>query len=114
MEYVQHNLLDFCKTMGAMGEEAGKFFLHQIIDVLDYLHTEGIAHRDIKLENMLVDDELNLKLLDFGLASQRNIECLCDQVGTNEYMAPEIREGKVYRGTEVDLFSVGVIVYQLV
>ena len=61
-----------------MGEEAGKFFLHQLINVLEYIHNKGIAHRDIKLENILLDSELNLKLLDFGLASQKNFECLRD------------------------------------
>ena len=114
MEYVQHNLFDFCETMGAMGEEAGKFFIHQIINILEHLQKEGIAHRDFKLENILLDDQLNLKLLDFGLASQKNIECLCEKVGTIDCMAPEIHEGKVYHGTEVDLFSVGVIAYQIV
>ena len=54
-EYIQHNLFDFCKTMGGMGEEAGKFFLHQIINVAEYIHQKGIAHRDIKLENILLD-----------------------------------------------------------
>ena len=54
-EYVEHNLFDFCKTMGGMGEEAGKFFLHQIINVLEYIHNKEIAHRDIKLENILLD-----------------------------------------------------------
>ena len=73
MEYVQHSLFDFCKVMGGIGEEAGKVFLHQLLDVLEYVHGEGIAHRDLKLENMLIDNELNVKLLDFGLASQKNI-----------------------------------------
>ena len=77
-EYVENNLFDFCKTMGGMGEEAGKFFLHQMINVLEYIHDKGIAHRDIKLENILLDSQLNLKLLDFGLSSQKNIECLRD------------------------------------
>ena len=113
-EYIQHNLFDFCKTMGGMGEEAGKFFLHQIINVAEYIHQKGIAHRDIKLENILLDSQLNLKLLDFGLSSQKNIESLRDQVGTDQYMAPEIHAGKVYHGAEIDMFSIGVILFQIV
>ena len=73
MEYVEHSLFDFCKVMGGMGEEAGKIFLRQLIDVLEHIHGAGVAHRDLKLENVLIDNKLNLKLLDFGLASQKNI-----------------------------------------
>jgi len=77
--------------MGGLGEDSAKFFLRQIIDVVGFIHEEHVAHRDIKLENMLLDDEMNLKLLDFGLASQKNIEALTAMVGTDQYMPPEIR-----------------------
>ena len=114
MEYVPHNLLDFSKTMGAMGEDAGKFFLSQIINVVAYIHQLGVVHRDLKFENIALDTELNLKLLDFGLASRSNIDSLTDMVGSILYMSPEIHEGNTYSGTKADLFSVGVILYQIV
>ena len=78
MEYIPHSLFDFCVTMGSMGEDAGRYFFNQLIDVVDYIHGQGVAHRDIKLENIGIDNELKLKLLDFGLASQRNIDNLSD------------------------------------
>lgn len=56
MDYVQQEFFDFCVCMGGMGEEAGKFFLNQFIDSLSYIHNKKIAHRDLKLDNMLIDE----------------------------------------------------------
>ena len=65
MEYVQGGLLfDLCQTMGAMGEDAGRFFMGQMLGSLDYMHKLYCCHRDLKLENILVDNEMNLKIDD--------------------------------------------------
>lgn len=115
MEYVSGGLLfDLCQTMGAMGENAGRFFVNQLLDALDYMHTKRVAHRDLKLENVLVDDQLNLKIADFGFACYKSIDHLKSYRGTMTYMAPEIKEGKLYKGTQVDLFSLGVILFIIV
>lgn len=81
-----------------MGEDAGRYFLTQMIDVLSYMQGKGVVHRDLKLENILVDDELNLKVADFGFATYKKINKLQSYRGTMTYMAPEIKEGKVYDG----------------
>ena len=100
MEFVQGGLLfDVCQNMGAMGEDAGRFFLLQMLDSLDYMHQRRVAHRDLKLENILVDDNLNLKIADFGFACYKSIDSLKSYRGTMTYMAPEIKEGKTYKGT---------------
>merc|ERR1711953_129047 len=115
MEFVQGGLLfDLCQTMGAMGEDAGRFFLHQMLDSVEYMHNKRVVHRDLKLENILVDDQLNLKIADFGFACYKSIDTLKSYRGTMTYMAPEIKEGKQYKGTEVDLFSIGVILFIIV
>lgn len=115
MEFVQGGLLfDLCQTMGAMGEDAGRFFLHQMLDSVEYMHTRRVVHRDLKLENILVDDNLNLKLADFGFACYKSIDSLNSYRGTMTYMAPEIKEGKTYKGTNVDMFSIGVILFIIV
>ena len=62
--------------MGAMGEANGKFFLNQIIEILSYMHNRGTVHRDLKLENILCDPQLNIKLADFGFSRSDNIESL--------------------------------------
>ena len=115
MEFVQGGLLfDFCQNMGAMGEDAGRFFLHQIIQSIEYMHNKRVCHRDLKLENILVTDNLDLKIADFGFACYKGIDCLKSYRGTMTYMAPEIKEGKEYKGTEVDMFSIGVILFIIV
>jgi serine/threonine protein kinase len=115
MEYVSGGLLfDLCQTMGAMGEDAGRFFLMQLVEAIEYMHNKRVVHRDLKLENILVDDKLNLKIADFGFACYKSIDSLKSYRGTMTYMAPEIKEGKVYKGTQVDLFSLGVILFIVV
>lgn len=115
MEFIQGGLLfDLCQTMGAMGEDAGRFFLHQMLDSVEFMHTRRVVHRDLKLENILIDDNLNLKLADFGFACYKNIDQLKSYRGTMTYMAPEIKEGKTYKGTQVDMFSIGVILFIIV
>jgi len=100
MDYVQGGLLfDLCQTMGQMGEDNGRFFMHQMIDALDYMHNLRCVHRDLKLENILVDDNLDLKIADFGFACYKSIDNLKSYRGTMTYMAPEIKEGKNYDGT---------------
>jgi serine/threonine protein kinase len=100
--------------MGGMGEDGGRYFLSQMIEVLSYMQGKGVVHRDLKLENILVDDNLNLKIADFGFATYKKIDRLKSYRGTMTYMAPEIKEGKVYNGKQVDMFSTGVILFIIV
>ncbi len=115
LEYIPGGLLfDVCQTLGGMGEQHGKYFLSQMLDVLEYMHGKGVVHRDLKLENILVDDAMNLKVADFGFATFRKVHNLKSYRGTMTYMAPEIKEGKTYDGMKIDMFSTGVILFIIV
>jgi len=79
------------------------------------MHTKHqLVHRDLKLENILVHHGLQLKIADFGFATFRKITKLEDYKGTRTYMAPEIKEFKIYDGRKSDVFSLGVILFIMV
>jgi len=99
LEYVEGSLLfDLCKDNGAMGEDVGRYFLRQMIETMEYMNKKGVVHRDIKLENILVDKEMKLKFADFGFATNKSIDSLQSYRGTMSYMAPEIRRHDKYDG----------------
>ena len=79
MEYFEgEDLFDFVHAVSTggegLGEEAGRFILGQILSALQYIHRRGIVHQDIKMENIMIDKELNIKLFDFGFAQAQNID----------------------------------------
>jgi len=81
---------------------------------MQYLQSKNICHRDIKLENILFDQQLNIKLVDFGIASFQGSKMLSDFCGTGMYIAPEIREYRAYDGFKSDVFSLGVVLFALI
>ena len=102
----------YCKK-NYLAEDEVKFYITQIVLGVGYLHDKGIAHRDLKLENILVDQDGYVKLIDFGLASRfENFSEHFDYVGTPQYMAPEIYSGASH-GFGVDWWAVGVLIYEL-
>eukprot|EP00877_Chromochloris_zofingiensis_P009791 jgi/Chrzof1/5065/Cz15g10150.t1 len=94
-------------------QEAKRVFL-QIIAALDYCHRRRVIHRDLKPENILMDTANNVKVADFGLAAVMApfSGSLTLQCGTPEFTAPEIVGGKEYEGPAVDLWSLGVMLYE--
>ncbi len=110
-------LFDYVSTTGKFSENMCRLFFLELLEVLNYLHTNNICHRDIKPENIMLDANFHLKLLDFGfsiLASGRDGSGLLKTyLGTPLYMAPEIHAGMQYDGRSVDLFAAGVILFIL-
>lgn len=70
LEYIQGGLLfDICQLVGGLGEDGGRFFFKQMLNSLEYMASMKVSHRDLKLENILVDCDLTLKIADFGYAA---------------------------------------------
>ena len=110
-----HDLYDMIDAAkGTLGEDDGRYFLEQMLDAFEYMHGEGVVHRDMKPENILIDSQGNYQIADFGLATDKNIDKLEDILGTQRRMAPEILEGKPYKGSEVDIFALGTILFNVV
>jgi len=78
------------------------------------MHNQGIVHRDIKAENIMIDEDMNIRLLDFGFASYQNNDQLTSYLGTPAYMAPEIKNGLEYKGAETDIFALAVVMFIVV
>ncbi|OHT14259.1 hypothetical protein TRFO_15417 [Tritrichomonas foetus] len=86
----------------------------QIVQGIQYIHENGVVHRDIKLENILLTKDSVVKLCDFGLSRQVTNETLCTTIcGSDVFAAPEIILGKKYNGFKADLWSLGVVLYIL-
>ena len=113
MEYISGgNLQNFVKKRRKLCEKTAKILFRQIIQGIRYIHSRGIVHRDIKLENILLDLNNIIKICDFGVGKLiKPNTILKDQCGTPVYMAPEILKGNGYKGFPVDVWSAGVALY---
>ena len=113
MEYAEKGeLFHYIISKGHLNEyEANKFF-HQLIDSVDYIHQIGICHRDLKPENLLLDNNQDLKLIDFGLSNlYLKNELIKTPCGSPGYASPEMLRGEDYNGLLSDIWSCGVILY---
>ncbi|OMJ74403.1 hypothetical protein SteCoe_26659 [Stentor coeruleus] len=116
MEYASGGeLFDYIVARSRLDEQEACRFFHQIISGVEYIHKLGIVHRDLKPENLLLDDEKNIKIVDFGLSNTyKDGETLSTACGSPCYAAPEMIAGKKYIGLHVDLWSCGVILFAMI
>ena len=113
-----HNqtLNELLKRRKRLTEIEVQCYIVQLIKALKYLHSHRVIHRDLKLGNLFLTDKMELKVGDFGLATKLDFEgerkrTVC---GTPNYIAPEILDGKTGHSYEVDIWSLGVIIYTLI
>jgi maternal embryonic leucine zipper kinase len=108
-------LFDYIVAKERLKEQEARTFFRQIVSALKYVHTSGFVHRDLKPENLLLDEDSNIKLIDFGLVAEpqdiRHLLKTC--CGSPAYAAPELIKGGPYIGPQADVWSLGVLLYAL-
>jgi polo-like kinase 1 len=108
-------LNDLLRRRKRLHELEVQCYVSQMVAALKYLHAHRVIHRDMKLGNLFLSDKMEIKIGDFGLATRLEFDgerkrTIC---GTPNYIAPEILEGKQGHSYEVDVWSLGVIIYTL-
>ena len=120
-EYVEKNLLEVLEeSPHGLSPKLIRSLVYQMCKAVAYLHKNNVIHRDVKPENLLIDENLNLKLCDFGFArkvklnkNNNNIDTMTDYVATRWYRSPELLlSGGIY-GPEVDYWAIGCIMGEL-
>ncbi|XP_057523370.1 CBL-interacting protein kinase 2-like [Amaranthus tricolor] len=117
LEYAKGGELFNKVAKGRLKEDIARWIFQQLISAVDCCHSRGVYHRDLKLENLLIDEDGSLKVSDFGLSalsdSKRQDGLLHTMCGTPAYVAPEVINRRGYDGAKADIWSCGVILYVL-
>eukprot|EP00806_Schmidingerella_arcuata_P003863 Macronucleus_4502.p1 GENE.Macronucleus_4502~~Macronucleus_4502.p1 ORF type:complete len:192 (+),score=20.82 Macronucleus_4502:1-576(+) len=107
------DLLNYVRKRRRLKEPFAQKIFRQIIEGLGYIHSKNVAHRDIKLDNILLDGKGNVKIADFGVSRQiQPDQIMREQCGTPAYIAPEILRNRGY-SLNVDLWSAGVVLFAM-
>ncbi|CCE82076.1 Piso0_002772 [Millerozyma farinosa CBS 7064] len=107
------DLFDFIELKKGMTEDECRFIFKQIVSAVYYLHKSGIVHRDIKDENIIVDENGIVKLIDFGSAGHTKSKPFDVFVGTIDYASPEVLRGENYEGKPQDIWALGILLYTI-
>ncbi|KAL3468451.1 hypothetical protein BJX64DRAFT_5729 [Aspergillus heterothallicus] len=109
------DLFDYIELKTHMDEQECRSIFKQVVSAIHHLHTKAlVVHRDIKDENVILDGEGRIKLIDFGSAAYIKNGPFDVFVGTIDYAAPEVLQGKSYRGKEQDIWALGILLYTIV
>eukprot|EP01119_Soliformovum_irregulare_P002803 TRINITY_DN13064_c0_g1_i1.p1 TRINITY_DN13064_c0_g1~~TRINITY_DN13064_c0_g1_i1.p1 ORF type:complete len:284 (-),score=31.50 TRINITY_DN13064_c0_g1_i1:130-981(-) len=94
-------------------EDQAKAIFKQLIEILRFCHSKGVVHRDIKLDNIMIDANERITLIDFGLCQEKASEACTNSAGSIEFCSPEVRRRAPYDGFKADSWSAGVVLYTL-
>lgn len=108
------DLFDYIEVRKDMSEAECQSIFKQIVSSIYHLHKSGIVHRDIKDENIIVDEHGIIKLIDFGSASYVKLGPFDVFVGTIDYASPEVLRGEKYEGKAQDIWALGILLYTMI
>jgi serine/threonine protein kinase len=116
IEYCENgSFITYLRNQQALTEDIVTFYTEQLLGCMEYVHFKGYAHLDIKLDNILLDDNFNIRLSDFGSAVKLDDHAFTTfRRGTPKYMAPEVlylQEGESFDAYKADVYSLGVCIY---
>lgn len=117
MEYVSGiDLFQYLLEKGPLNEQTTRVVMQSVFSAVTYLHDQGVVHRDIKTENIIITnhdtDTMVVKIIDFGFSTSLHNDLTGSFLGTRGYLAPEMLQQRLY-GTSVDVWSCGVVAYVL-
>lgn len=117
--YPSGDLFEYVTKKGHLSVDESLRIFSQVLGAVYYLHKNGCCHRDLKLENVLLDKQMNVKLSDFGFTRELPFSMhgknglLTEYCGTGAYMAPEIVKRTPYNGIKIDIWALGVMLYTM-
>ena len=108
------DLVSYVRLKGALEEDTAREIFREIVYGLGHINSRSVLHRDIKLDNILLDADGAVKICDFGVSREiTGDEILYEKSGTPAYIAPEILKDKGYYGRKEDIWSAGVVLYTM-
>lgn len=116
MEYIEGmTLSEYIKTHGALEPKVAVAYINQVLQGIQHAHEQGIVHRDIKPQNMMIDPNDTIKIVDFGIAkalSETTMTQTNHVIGTVQYLSPEQAKGEK-TGEQSDIYSIGIVLYEM-